>query len=117
MKSHALLLAGLFALVAVGSASAAQMKPSQAAASTERSAARVTPHTSDSPWPSLASQDARQAGPQLAQNDRYWRDGRWHSHKEDLRRAKLRKEQARKDAERRREQQRHHVQAQHNQHR
>lgn len=117
MKSHALLLAGLFALVAVGSASAAPMKPSQAAASTEHSPARITSHTVDSPWPSLARQDARQNGPQLAQNDRYWHEGRWHSHKEDLRKAKWRKEQARKEAERRREQQRHHVQAQHNQHR
>ncbi|TLP65527.1 hypothetical protein FEM01_01525 [Pseudomonas mosselii] len=76
---------------------------------TERADTTYTRPASDTPWPGLAGLTRTANGAQLAGNDRYWRDGRWHSHREDLRKAKWRKEQARKEAERRRQWERQHA--------
>jgi len=110
MKSPApcMLLVGLFALAAAGSASATPMKTS-------------TPHTldladrqaSENPWPSLASAPSAAL---LAHDDRYRHDERWHDHRDDWRREQWRREQwrreqHRRDMERQRYWERHHERA------
>lgn len=105
-----LLLLGLFALA--GTASATQMKTTQAQPP-------VAAAKAESPWPSLASSLPPATAPMLAHDDdRYWRDGRWHSHRDDWRREQIRKEhwrreQHRREMERRRAWERHHDGAMH----
>jgi hypothetical protein len=118
MKSYCpqLLLAGLFSFMVVSNASAIQMQHS-AATPANQTAAQAISHPVENPWPNLISLDTSTSGPLLAQGDRYWHDGRWHSRKEEMRRAHWRREQARKEAERRREWERHHPRATHHYHR
>ena len=108
MKFHdpRMVLFGLFAFAAVGSASATQMKTSTPVFATEVTAVQAPAQAADNPWPTLASMVGKQPGPLLAHDDRYWRDGRWHDRRDDWRRDdwrrdKWRREQARRDAERR----------------
>ncbi|MGJ7549954.1 hypothetical protein [Pseudomonas alloputida] len=107
------LFAGLLALAAIGSASAMQMPAPQAALNTE-TVAQAPAKPAQSPWPNLASVADGQSGPLLAHDDdRYWRDGRWHyrgedRRREEWRRAQWRREQARREAERRHEWERRH---------
>lgn len=100
-----MVLFSLFAFAAMGSASATQMKASNPIFAPEVTASQVPLQTAGNPWPSLTS------GPLLAQNDRYWHDGRWHYRRHDWREDKWRREQARREAERRRDWQRHHDRA------
>ncbi|MFJ4354612.1 hypothetical protein ACIPZ5_27475 [Pseudomonas sp. NPDC089428] len=108
-----LLFASLFALAAIGSASATQMHTTPAALATE-TIAHAPAKTAQSPWPNLASiADGQPASLLAHDDDRYWRDGRWHYHSEDRRReewrrAQWRREQARREAERRHEWERRH---------
>ncbi|MFJ4064276.1 hypothetical protein ACIPW4_03155 [Pseudomonas sp. NPDC089996] len=111
------LLAGLFALVAVGSASAMPMHAIKTTLAPETIAQAPT-KAAQSPWPDLASIADGQQGPLLAHDDRYWRDGRWHyrgedRRREEWRRAQWRREQARREAERRHEWERRHERAHH----
>jgi hypothetical protein len=108
MKFHdsRMVLFGLFAFAAVGSASATQMKTSTPVFATEVTAVQVPVQAPGNPWPTLASMAAKQPGPLLAHDDRYWRDGRWHDRRDDWRRDdwrrdQWRREQARREAERR----------------
>jgi hypothetical protein len=109
------LFAGLFALAAIGSASASQMHAPQPALASE-TVAHAPAKPAQSPWPDLASVADGQPGPLLAHDDRYWRDGRWHyrgedRRREEWRRAQWRREQARREAERRHEWERRHDRA------
>lgn len=120
MKCHIprILFAGLFALVAIGSASATPIHASNAALATETIAPSPA-NPAQSPWPNLARIADGQPGPLLAHDDdRYWRDGRWHYHiedrrREEWRRAQWRREEARREAERRRDWERRHERAHH----
>lgn len=116
-----MVLLGLFAFAAVGSASATQMKASTAAFSTdtatEIAVVEAPAKAAGNPWPTLASMTDKQTGPLLAHDDGYWRDGRWHDRRDDWRRDdwrreqwrrdQWRREQARREAERRRYWDRH----------
>ncbi|WP_313202955.1 hypothetical protein [Pseudomonas sp.] len=111
------LLSGLFALAAIGSASATPMHVTHVGLATE-STVQAPAKPAQSPWPNLASVANGQPGPLLAHDDRYWRDGRWHYHSEDRRReewrrAQWRREQARREAERRHEWERRNERAHH----
>ena len=120
MKFHVprMVLFGLFAFAAVGSASAAQMKTSPPAPATDVVAVQAPARAADNPWPDLASMADSQPGPLLAHDDRYWHDGRWHDRRDDWRRddwrrdqwrrEQWRREQARREAERHRDWARHH---------
>lgn len=108
MKFHdpRMVLFGLFAFAAVGSASATQMKTPTPVFTTEVTAVQAPAQAADNPWPTLASMAAKQPGPLLAHDDRYRRDGRWHDRRDDWRRDdwrrdQWRREQARRAAERR----------------
>ncbi len=95
-----LLVLGLLALGATGSAMASQMKASSPVPAHQAPAFATT--KAENPWPSLASSAALQQAPMLAHDDdRYWRDGRWHSRRDDWRREQWRKEQWRKEQHRR----------------
>nr|WP_286912297.1 hypothetical protein [Pseudomonas sp. UBA6315] len=113
MKIHVprIVLVGLFAFAAMGSASATPMKASTPARATEAVAARAA----ENPWPNLASVAVEQPATLLAHDDRYWHDGRRHDrddwHRENWRREQWRREQARRDYERRRDWQRQHERA------
>ncbi|WP_253426681.1 hypothetical protein [Pseudomonas sp. GGS8] len=105
-------LFGLFALAAVGSASATQMKTSTPVFATEVAAVQAPVEAAGNPWPTLASMAGKQPGPLLAHDDRYWHDGRWHDRRDDWRRddwrrEQWRREQARREAERHRYWERH----------
>ncbi|MCH7419448.1 hypothetical protein [Pseudomonas mosselii] len=107
-----LLLVGLFALVAAGSASAAPMKTSTPPAHSLDLADR---QASERPWPSLASTPS---APLLAHDERYRHDERWHDHRDDWRREQWRREQWRREQHRREMQrqrywERHHERALH----
>ncbi|WDY60068.1 hypothetical protein [Pseudomonas sp. PSKL.D1] len=96
-----IVLAGLFAFAAMGSASAT---PNE--------------HAAPSPFPDVAHNVQAPAATLLAHDDRYWHDGRWHYRNDDRRRdewrrAQWRREQARREAERRRDWERHHDRAMH----
>jgi hypothetical protein len=111
------LFAGLFALAAIGSASAMPMQASQTGLANE-TIIQAPAKPAQNPWPNLASVADGQSGPLLAHDDRYWRDGRWHYHSEDRRReewrrAQWRREQARREAERRHEWERRNERAHH----
>ncbi|WP_166361777.1 hypothetical protein [Pseudomonas akapageensis] len=112
-----MVLLGLFAFAAVGSASATQMKTSNPVfATAEVAAVQVPVQAADNPWPSLASMADKQPGPLLAHDDRYWHDDHWHDRRDDWRRDEWRREnwrreQARREAERRRYWERHHERA------
>ncbi|WP_433735605.1 hypothetical protein [Pseudomonas putida] len=115
MKFHGprMVLFGLFALAAAGSASATQMKTSAPAFATEVTAVQAQEHVAQNPWPTLASMAAQPSGTLLAHDDRYWHDGRWYDRRDDWRREEWRKEQwrreqARREAERHRDWERHH---------
>jgi hypothetical protein len=111
-----LLLAGFFSFTVVSNVSAMQMQHSAAATPADQIAAPTISHPVENPWPNLISSETSTSVPMLAQSDRYWHDGRWHSRKEEMRRAHWRREQARKEAERRREWERHHPHAVHHYH-
>ncbi|MFH6567730.1 MULTISPECIES: hypothetical protein [Pseudomonas] len=118
MKFHdpRMVLFGLFALAAVGSASATQMKASSPVFAPEVAAVEVPVQAGENPWPTLASIDARQPATLLAHDDRYRDDGRWHdrrddSRRENWRREQWRREQARREAERHRDWERRHDRA------
>ncbi|MGH8388965.1 MAG: hypothetical protein ACRESJ_26375 [Pseudomonas sp.] len=96
-----MVLFGLFAFAAVGSASAAQMKTATPAFATEVAVVQAPDQAVDNPWPTLASMTDKQTGPLLAHDDRYWRDGRWHDRGDDWRRDDWRREQWRKEQWRR----------------
>lgn len=100
-----MLLLGLFALVAVGSASAAPMKTSSPVHAAEVAAPQAPAPAN--PWPSLASTVAEQPATLLAHDDRYYRDDRWHDRREDWRREQWRKEQWRREQYRREMERRH----------
>ncbi|MFJ4444991.1 hypothetical protein ACIPZ8_23245 [Pseudomonas sp. NPDC089422] len=113
-----LLFASLFAFTAAGSASAMQMHSPNPVQATD-TALHTPAKPGQSPWPNLASIADGHPGPLLAHDDdRYWRDGRWHYHSEDRRReewrrAQWRREQARREAERRHEWERRNERAHH----
>ncbi|PYB84265.1 MULTISPECIES: hypothetical protein [Pseudomonas] len=90
-----MLLAGLFALAAAGSASAAPMKTSTPPAQVLDATSHHSPAT---PWPSLATAPT---APLLAHDDRYRHDERWHDHRDDWRREQWRREQWRREQHRR----------------
>jgi hypothetical protein len=107
-----MVLFGLFAFAAVGSASATQMKTSTPVFAPEVTAVQVPVQAAGNPWPTLASMADKQPGPLLAHDDGYWHDGRWHSRRDDWRRddwrrENWRREQAYREAERRRDWERH----------
>lgn len=109
MKFHdpRMVLFGLFAFAAVGSASATQMKTSTPVFATEVAAVQAPAQAAGNPWPTLATMADKQPGPLLAHDDRYWHDGRWHDRRDDWRRdewrrEQWRREQARREAERHR---------------
>ncbi|MGY2340377.1 hypothetical protein ACW9HW_14240 [Pseudomonas sp. SDO5532_S415] len=111
-----MVLFGLFAFAALGSASATQMKTSTPALTTEVTAVQAPVQAAGNPWPTLSSMADNQSGPLLAHDDRYWHDGRWHDRRDnwrrdDWRRDQWRREQARREAERRRDWERHHDRA------
>lgn len=98
-------LFGLLAFAAAGSASATQMKTSPAVFTTEVTTAQAPVQDAVNPWPTMAS---TQPGTLLAHDDRYWHDDRWHDRRhdwrrDDWRRENWRREQARREAERRRD--------------
>lgn len=110
-----MVLFGLFAFAAVGSASATQMKAATPAfettATTGAATVQAPAPAAGNPWPNLSSLVDQQPGPLLAHDDGYWRDGRWHDRRDDWRRddwrreqwrrEQWRREQARREAERR----------------
>jgi hypothetical protein len=104
MKSNIpkVLLASFFSFTLASNVSAMQMQHTTAATQVGQAVAQSTSHPVENPWPNLASLETSTSGPMLAQGDRYWRDGRWHSRKEEMRRAHWRREQARREAERHR---------------
>jgi len=116
-----MVLFGLFAFAAVGSASATQMKTATPDLATEVPAVQVPAKAAGNPWPELASMADKQPAALLAHDDRYWHDGRWHDRRDDWRRDDWRREnwrrenwhreQARREAERRRDWERHHDRA------
>ncbi|MFO3723109.1 hypothetical protein ABFA30_13220 [Pseudomonas sp. HLMP] len=118
MKLHVprMVLLGLFAFAAMGSASATQMKTPPPALATKVTTAQAPVQPSENPWPTLASLTGQQPGPLLAHDDRHWHDGRWHDHRSDWRRDRWRREQARREAERRRDWERHHYRAMQHRH-
>lgn len=108
MKFHdpRMVLFGLFAFAAVGSACATPMKTPTPVVATEVTAVQAPVQAAGNPWPTLASMAATQPGALLAHDDRYWHDGRWHDRRDnwrrdDWRRDKWRREQARREADRR----------------
>lgn len=106
------LLIGLFALATVGPASALQMKTTEHTLTAPAPAQHVA--AQENPWPSLASvADTRPAAVLAHDDDRYWRDGRWHSHRDDWRREQWRREQHRREIEHRRAMERKHERAMH----
>ncbi|MFJ2983207.1 MULTISPECIES: hypothetical protein [unclassified Pseudomonas] len=120
MKIHVprIVLLGLFAFAAMGSASATPMKVSAPVHTPQAMPVQAPDEDANNPWPSLASVAAQQPATLLAHDDRYYRDGYRHDRRDDWRREnwrreQWRREQARRDAERRREWQRHHDRAAH----
>jgi len=120
MKIHVsrIVLLGLFAFAAMGSASATPAKASMPLPATKATASQAHIEGANSPWPSLASVAAAQSATLLAHDDRYRRDGHWHDRRDDWRRDQWRRdqwrrEQARREAERRRDWQRRHERAMH----
>ncbi|MFQ6571984.1 hypothetical protein [Pseudomonas sp. UM16] len=123
MKFHdpRMVLFGLFAFAALGSASATQMKVAPPTLATEAPTVEAPGQAASNPWPTLASIADRQPEPLLAHDDRYSHDGRWHDHRDDWRRNdwrrenwrrdQWRREQARREADRRRDWERHHDRA------
>ncbi|MHC8362749.1 hypothetical protein ACYZUA_21140 [Pseudomonas sp. LS2P72] len=118
MKFHdpRMMLFGLFAFAAVGSASATQMKTSTPVFVTEVAAVQAPVQAAGNPWLTLASMAGTQPGPLLAHDDRYWHDHRSHNRRDDWRRDdwrrdQWRREQARREAERHRDWERHHDRA------
>jgi hypothetical protein len=109
MKSYIpkVLLAGFFSFTVASNVSAMQMQQT-AATQVDQATAQSQSHSVENPWPNFANLETSTSEPMLAQGDRYWRDGRWHSRKEEMRRAHWRREQARREAERRRDWERHH---------
>jgi hypothetical protein len=108
MKFHdpRMVLFGLFAFAAVGSASATQMMTSTPALAPEVVAVQAPVQAAGNPWPTLSSIAGEHPGPLLAHDDRYWHDGHWHYRRDDWRRDdwrrdNWRREQARREAERR----------------
>jgi hypothetical protein len=115
MKFHdpRMVLLGLFAFAAMGSASATQMKPATPVFPTEVTAAQAPVKAAENPWPTLASMADQQPGPLLAHDDRNWHDHRddWRRdqwRRDQWRRDQWRREQARREAERHRDWERHH---------
>lgn len=120
MKIHVprIVLLGLFAFAAMGSASATPMKAPAPVHTSDAMPVQAHAEGADNPWPSLASVAAQQPATLLAHDDRYRHDGYRHDRRDDWRREnwrreQWRREQARREAERRREWQRHHDRAAH----
>ncbi|QVM89485.1 hypothetical protein JYG34_15760 [Pseudomonas entomophila] len=118
MKLHAprILLLGLFALAAAGSASAAQMKTPAPVFTSGVAAARAPGHATGSPWLTTASVAGTPGSTLLAHDDRDWRDGRDYDRRDDWRRdqwrrEQWRREQYRREMERQRYWERHHDRA------
>ncbi|WP_252089217.1 hypothetical protein [Pseudomonas sp. MWU13-3659] len=118
MKLHAprMLLLGLFALAAAGSASASPMKTPAPGFTPEVAAAPAPGHATGNPWQTTANLAGTQSGPVLAHDDRGWRDGRGYDrhndwHREQWRREQWRREQHRREIERQRYWERHHDRA------
>ncbi|QCI11798.1 hypothetical protein E6B08_10665 [Pseudomonas putida] len=109
MKFHVprMVLFGLFAFAAVGSASATQMHASKPALAAQPAAVQAPAN----PWPSLASVANGHTGPMLAHDDRYQHDHRWDNRREEWRREQWRREQHRRQIERQREWERRHHRA------
>ncbi|NUT77600.1 hypothetical protein HNO86_21370 [Pseudomonas sp. C1C7] len=96
-----MVLLGLFAFAAVGTASATQMKTSTPGSAASAATEITVANAAENPWPTLASTADTQPGPMLAHDDGYWRDGRWHDNRRDWRRDDWRREQWRRDQWRR----------------
>ena len=109
MKFHVprMVLFGLFAFAAVGSASATQMHASHPALAAKPASVQAPAN----PWPSLASLANGNSGPLLAHDDRYHHDHRWDNRREEWRREQWRREQHRRQIERQREWERRHHRA------
>jgi len=90
-----MLLVGLFAIAAAGSASAAPMKTATPPAQVLEAASHPV---AENPWPNLASAPSAAL---LAHDDRYRHDERWHDHRDDWRREQWRREQWRREQHRR----------------
>ncbi|MNT77415.1 hypothetical protein D3C72_2165270 [compost metagenome] len=108
-----MVLIGLFALAAMGSASATQMKSVKVDSATAARSVTAQAPTVGNPWPDLASATHAKSGPMLAHDDRYRHDERWDDRRDDWRREQWRKEQwrreqYRREAERRRDWERRH---------
>ncbi|WAB95843.1 MULTISPECIES: hypothetical protein [Pseudomonas] len=113
-----IVLLGLFAFAAMGSACATPAKAPAPRVATEATPVQAYNEAANNPWPSLASMTAAQPAALLAHDDRYRRDGHWHDRRDDWRRDQWRRdqwrrEQARREAERRREWHRRHERAMH----
>ncbi|KDN98826.2 hypothetical protein [Pseudomonas donghuensis] len=111
-----MVLVALFALAAVGSASATQMKTSTPAVAAPTPVVQAPALAAGNPWPTIASMAENQPGPLLAHDDHYRHDDRWHDRRDDWRRdnwrrEQWRREQARREAERHRYWERHHDRA------
>jgi hypothetical protein len=104
MKFHVprMVLLGLFAFAAMGSASATQMKTATPVFPTPVATVEAPVEAAGNPWPTLASMAGQQPGPLLAHDDRYWHDRRDDWRRDDWRRDRWRREQARREAERHR---------------
>ncbi|MDT8923520.1 MAG: hypothetical protein ACOKSU_21300 [Pseudomonas sp.] len=120
MKFHVprMVLFGLFAFAAVGSASATTMKTTRPVATSQVEVLQAPTQGGGNPWPSLASLADQRSGTLLAHDDRYYHDHRDHYRRDDWRREQWRRdqwrrEQARREAERRRYWERHHDRAMH----
>ncbi|PAU59951.1 hypothetical protein BZL43_09030 [Pseudomonas sp. PICF141] len=119
MKFHVprMVLLGLFAFAAMGSASATQMKTSTPVFSTEVPAVQAPVQTADHLRLTVGSMADKQPGLMLAHDDRYRHDGHWHDRRDNWRRDdwrrdqwrrdQWRREQARREAERHRDWERH----------
>jgi hypothetical protein len=106
-------LLALFALAAMGSASATQMNTSTYAGAPQVAIVESSVKAAGNPWPSLASVASEQPATLLAHDDRRWHEGPRHDRRDEWRREQWRKdqwrrEQARREAERRRYWERHH---------
>jgi hypothetical protein len=105
MKFHVsrMVLFGLFAFAAMGSASATQIKTPTPALATEVAAVQAPERVALNPWPTVASIAEKRNGTLLAHDDRYWHDHRDDWRRENWRRDQWRREQARREADRRRD--------------
>lgn len=117
LRAPRMLLLGLFALAAAGSASAMPMKTPAPVFTSEFAAGQAPGHATDNPWQTTASLAGKQGGTLLAHDD-HWRDERRYDRRDDWRREQWRREQwrreqHRREMERQRYWERHHDRALH----